>query len=52
MLSNIKSKIVYVFTNPYFHTVTLRVKVTKKPDRYIDFYKRIPDELYKVRCYA
>ena len=51
MRSRIRSEIISVFTNPYFHTATVRIRVMKKPDRYIDSNRTIPDYLYRVRVY-
>lgn len=52
MRSNIRSKIIGVFTNPYFHTATVKIRIANKVDTCVDFNRTIPKHLYRVRCYA
>lgn len=52
MRSNIRSKIIRVPINPYFHMATVKVWIANKTNMYVDFNGAIPDYLYRVRCYA
>lgn len=52
MRSNIRSKIIGVFTNPYFHTATVKIRIGNKTGLYVDFSRTVPKHLYRVRCYA